>query len=143
MSKSYIFSIVGLHCYVVFFLMIRRPPKSTRTDTLFPYTTLFRSLHPCRRRGAGDRRRRRRLVRRRRLPQGPPGRPLRHRQGPRRPRSQGRSRGLAAALPPHRHLPARPPAQVRERHPADSGIFRHHLPSSPTLLLPLSPSFSP
>src|SRR3546814_2517887 len=28
--------------------MIRRPPRSTRTDTLFPYTTLFRSL-------AGDR----------------------------------------------------------------------------------------
>src|SRR3546814_19668076 len=26
------------------FLMIRRPPRSTRTDTLFPYTTLFRSL---------------------------------------------------------------------------------------------------
>src|SRR3546814_14337780 len=25
------------------FLMIRRPPRSTRTDTLFPYTTLFRS----------------------------------------------------------------------------------------------------
>src|SRR3546814_5173242 len=29
-------------CFV-FFLMIRRPPRSTRTDTLFPYTTLFRS----------------------------------------------------------------------------------------------------
>src|SRR3546814_20442068 len=32
--------------YVVFWclcLMIRRPPRSTRTDTLFPYTTLFRS----------------------------------------------------------------------------------------------------
>src|SRR3546814_7221026 len=27
-----------------FFLMILRPPRSTRTDTLFPYTTLFRSL---------------------------------------------------------------------------------------------------
>src|SRR3546814_11060684 len=27
----------------VFFLLIRRPPRSTRTDTLFPYTTLFRS----------------------------------------------------------------------------------------------------
>src|SRR3546814_17765685 len=26
-----------------FFLMMRRPPRSTRTDTLFPYTTLFRS----------------------------------------------------------------------------------------------------
>src|SRR3546814_8919208 len=31
---------------VFFFLMIRRPPRSTRTDTLFPYTTLFRSFHP-------------------------------------------------------------------------------------------------
>src|SRR3546814_19961999 len=28
---------------IFFFLMIRRPPRSTRTDTLFPYTTLFRS----------------------------------------------------------------------------------------------------
>src|SRR3546814_19091682 len=28
---------------VCFFVMIRRPPRSTRTDTLFPYTTLFRS----------------------------------------------------------------------------------------------------
>src|SRR3546814_16759902 len=28
-----------------FFVMIRRPPRSTRTDTLFPYTTLFRSVH--------------------------------------------------------------------------------------------------
>src|SRR3546814_14320156 len=27
-----------------FFLLIRRPPRSTRTDTLFPYTTLFRSF---------------------------------------------------------------------------------------------------
>src|SRR3546814_15691882 len=26
--------------------MIRRPPRSTRTDTLFPYTTLFRSIAP-------------------------------------------------------------------------------------------------
>src|SRR3546814_4964228 len=32
--------------------MIRRPPRSTRTDTLFPYTTLFRSLGPNKR--AGD-----------------------------------------------------------------------------------------
>src|SRR3546814_12445258 len=34
-----------LSCFLVyfFFLMIRRPPRSTRTDTLFPYTTLFRS----------------------------------------------------------------------------------------------------
>src|SRR3546814_11922488 len=30
--------------FIVFFLRIRRPPRSTRTDTLFPYTTLFRSV---------------------------------------------------------------------------------------------------
>src|SRR3546814_5342402 len=40
----YVFELI---CYAVvvccFFLMIRRPPRSTRTDTLFPYTTLFRS----------------------------------------------------------------------------------------------------
>src|SRR3546814_2126164 len=32
--------------FLSFFLMIRRPPRSTRTDTLFPYTTLFRSVAP-------------------------------------------------------------------------------------------------
>src|SRR3546814_1995812 len=32
-----------LDVFFFFFLMIRRPPRSTRTDTLFPYTTLFRS----------------------------------------------------------------------------------------------------
>src|SRR3546814_7286881 len=31
--------------------MIRQPPRSTRTDTLLPYTTLFRSRGECRRRG--------------------------------------------------------------------------------------------
>src|SRR3546814_16289947 len=34
--------------YIFFFLMIRRPPRSTRTDTLFPYTTLFRSCNEFR-----------------------------------------------------------------------------------------------
>src|SRR3546814_4020007 len=34
---------VTVLCVWFFFLMIRRPPRSTRTDTLFPYTTLFRS----------------------------------------------------------------------------------------------------
>src|SRR3546814_3341333 len=37
------FKLFELVCYIFFFLMIRRPPRSTRTDTLFPYTTLFRS----------------------------------------------------------------------------------------------------
>src|SRR3546814_16080621 len=38
-----------------FFLMIRRPPRSTRTDTLFPYTTLFRSGYHFRQGIVGDR----------------------------------------------------------------------------------------
>src|SRR3546814_5422384 len=45
-----------------FFLMIRRPPRATRTDTLFPYTTLFRSnvlgskmlFELCRKYGVGQ-----------------------------------------------------------------------------------------
>src|SRR3546814_7204484 len=41
------FFFILCYCFVymlyVFFLMIRRPPRATRTDTLFPYTTLFRS----------------------------------------------------------------------------------------------------
>src|SRR3546814_1840344 len=36
----------ALFLVLVFFLMIRRPPRSTRTVTLFPYTTLFRSHDP-------------------------------------------------------------------------------------------------
>src|SRR3546814_9413184 len=31
------------YCFCFFFFLRRRPPRSTRTDTLFPYTTLFRS----------------------------------------------------------------------------------------------------
>src|SRR3546814_11390146 len=37
-----------INCYqLFFFLMIRRPPRSTRTDTPFPYTTLLRSPREC------------------------------------------------------------------------------------------------
>src|SRR3546814_17716919 len=36
-------TLLFLSVSIFFFLMIRRPPRSTRTDTLFPYTTLFRS----------------------------------------------------------------------------------------------------
>src|SRR3546814_17121765 len=36
----YYLTLLYLSCFL---LMIRRPPRSTRTDTLFPYTTLFRS----------------------------------------------------------------------------------------------------
>src|SRR3546814_11373996 len=41
-SFSCMYIIHLYYCYI-FFLMIRRPPRSTHTDTLFPYTTLFRS----------------------------------------------------------------------------------------------------
>src|SRR3546814_14942664 len=48
------------HCFMLlrvffFFLMIRRPPRSTRTDTLFPYTTLFRSTRLAVARACADR----------------------------------------------------------------------------------------
>src|SRR3546814_8483166 len=47
---QYCFNMVMLYSllFKFFFLMIRLPPRSTRTDTLFPYTTLFRSC------GIGD-----------------------------------------------------------------------------------------
>src|SRR3546814_3467265 len=56
-----------MHFMSVFFLMIRRQPRSTRTDTLFPYTTRFRSRKPPRREtrraeGAAVRRRSARAV---------------------------------------------------------------------------------
>src|SRR3546814_1382184 len=87
--------------------MTRRPPRSTRTDTLFPYTTLFRSRraeipvrHPRRRPdaaagGAVDRAR--------------TGRPLQPRYRARRPRGAGGvgaedAAGLARCLP---HRPVR------------------------------------
>src|SRR3546814_14096005 len=47
---TYVYMLVSAHCLHVdylsslFFLMLRRPPRSSRSDTLFPSTTLFRSL---------------------------------------------------------------------------------------------------
>src|SRR3546814_20845498 len=46
-----VFCVVFLFDFLVFFLMLRRPPRSTRTDTLFPYTTLFRSIAAARAKG--------------------------------------------------------------------------------------------
>src|SRR3546814_2223096 len=43
MYSTYTLLRVYMFYFSFFFLMIRRPPRSTRTDTLFPYTTLFRS----------------------------------------------------------------------------------------------------
>src|SRR3546814_14215453 len=53
--------LVHLDVLMFFFLMIRRPPRSTRTDTLFPYTTLFRSAW----RGDANRKRAARMAGRR------------------------------------------------------------------------------
>src|SRR3546814_15514807 len=49
MFAVFCFVLLDFEYVFFFFLMIRRPPRSTRTDTLFPYTTLFRSVrgaHP-------------------------------------------------------------------------------------------------
>src|SRR3546814_16721104 len=51
-------TVLVLVIWCSYFLMIRRPPRSTRTDTLFPYTTLFRSpigtlQHCCNVEGVG------------------------------------------------------------------------------------------
>src|SRR3546814_4979779 len=72
---------------VFFFLMIRRPPRSTRTDTLFPYTTLFRSgaaSHGCRVR-------RRQPATRARFPYRAPA-PRRYRAGAASSRREGPTR---------------------------------------------------
>src|SRR3546814_18409877 len=87
---------------ILFFLMIRPPPRSTRTDTLFPYPTLFR-FHP-------------RAVRP--LPrQGPPHRDRRARSAPPRaaPGQLGaRQRRAAPRWPPAAPaLPRRPGAAAR------------------------------
>src|SRR3546814_4759645 len=77
--------------------MIRRPPRSTRTDTLFPYTTLFRSRTTSARAPRGPSSTRRSLIVRAFTP-GPPF----HRRGMRRPR----------ARPPH-------PAARSEEHTSE------------------------
>src|SRR3546814_1362462 len=90
-SRSYVLLLllllVIMVSFSVFFLMIRRPPRSTRTDTLLPYTTLFRS--PCAgRRVLGDRDR-----------QGPPRRKPRNRSAGDRGCGHG---GAAIEVPQHR-----------------------------------------
>src|SRR3546814_18116513 len=42
-SSSFLVCVLSILYFYLCFLMIRPPPRSTRTDTLFPYTTLFRS----------------------------------------------------------------------------------------------------
>src|SRR3546814_11565099 len=105
--------------------MIRRPPRSTRTNTLFPYTTLFRSLLDG---GGGDESRPQppRLLRR---PHRRPGVPQRH-------------GGLAAAdgraAGRHRDLAPRPGQGVeeagnREPDPSRRQAVRRAMPLSPLL----------
>src|SRR3546814_12690277 len=97
---------------VVFFLLIQRPPSSTRTDTLFPYTTLFRSgaFSGPRRRGGfpaspatglGCRQRRRRAAR-------PRSRSRRRRRAHRRPARIGAPR-RPRRVHVQRRLRRRPP----------------------------------
>src|SRR3546814_9435312 len=66
---SMVWSAFGWYLFFFFFLRIRRPPRSTRTDTLFPYTTLFRSGLPALA-SANRARQPRELQRRRHLAQG-------------------------------------------------------------------------
>src|SRR3546814_12676669 len=75
-----------LFTFCFFFVMIRRPPRSTRTDTLFPYTTLFRSKAGGRRddRHVDHRRRQHHRVRLTRKPRRPVDSCLRQATGRRR-----------------------------------------------------------
>src|SRR3546814_12590843 len=77
---------------IFFFLMIRRPPRSTRTDTLFPYTTLFRSR--LLQRGSASERIRRRGQDRRDRPVADALRPRPLRRRPRPPVAEGRLQTL-------------------------------------------------
>src|SRR3546814_14162916 len=78
-----------------FFLMIRRPPRSTRTDTLFPYTTLFRS--PPRKRRPPRKKPRKRL-RKQRLKKQQLKKPPPKRKRPRRKRPPRRSEEHSSEL---------------------------------------------
>src|SRR3546814_10921842 len=78
-NDSYVIQAIN---YLCLFLMIRRPPRSTRTDTLFPDTTLFRS-GPCKRGGARD------------AEEKAPARPGRRPPAARRGRPLGQLLGLA------------------------------------------------
>src|SRR3546814_14893013 len=119
--------------YVFCFLMIQRPPRSTRTDTLFPYTTLFRSPDgagavdpvPALRPQPADLRAEHLLRQARGLPQGDPadlafagGGELYRAAGALRQRYQTSStpRRLHACHPPTTITPP-PPARTPNRHP--------------------------
>src|SRR3546814_14850346 len=71
MTHMVVTSVHSVVILLVCCLMNRRPPRSTRTDTLFPYTTLFRSI--ARREPAGADVQRDRLQPRREIDDGAPG----------------------------------------------------------------------
>src|SRR3546814_48860 len=113
--------------FLFFFLMIRRPPRSTRTDTLFPYTTLFRSGHgehapvcPAARHGC---RKPWRTVRRaaRVHPAGafhraPGGQAVGRHEAEARPglRADGAATGVVAGRTQRRRRPGQPPGPVAD-----------------------------
>src|SRR3546814_14872746 len=113
--------VLDIFLYVIcflcfFFLRIRRPPRSTRTDTLFPYTTLFRSWH-----GAG-------AVAGHRAPALPCGGRVRHLRRALRLRPDGRRRReapcSARALASGRAVPrtgGHHVARGRSAHPRHGG----------------------
>src|SRR3546814_4220386 len=86
---------------LIFFLIIRRPPRSTRTDTLFPYTTLFRSWRPCSSLASSS------PWRWRTIPGASSARSPAERQSPARRHSEIRALFVAAqyGLPERRHIP--------------------------------------
>src|SRR3546814_20440575 len=121
--------------------MIPRPPRSTRTDTLFPYTTLFRSRHrhlrpaAVRDHHAAPRRGDRRAARRRRLHPRLAGRcgpPRPHLQPPAvqpRPPPLPLLRGPPRPRPPPRSLFRPLPTAHRGALPAHAPLL--HLPAPP------------
>src|SRR3546814_9318056 len=82
---------------IFFFLSIRRPPRSTRTDTLFPYTTLFRSRGP-RSRGRARKKALRRGSAGRRFPPPAPAPRRSHRDRDRTRRSEEHTSELQSLM---------------------------------------------
>src|SRR3546814_9453535 len=123
---------------VFFFLSIRRTPRCTRTDTLFPYTTLFRSARRCRPRGRGPAHRRPRWRRRadHRRASEARSRRLRARAGRSRtmsPSSNGRLRAAPAADDTATVAPTNGHRTIDLSDSADV-----HIPD-PTVELPIAP----
>src|SRR3546814_1776494 len=112
--------------------MILRPPRSTRTDTLFPYTTLFRSEHALRlllpgQEAARAERRGRHRDRRHGAARAP------RRDGPAQRRAHLRPADLHR-WPPHRRLrrPLRPRRQQQPRRPAAGRRLSRLRPPAPS-----------